>query len=547
MSLYYVAIFCIFRLAFCVLRLISCMLCFFFIIHCHGHFPTFHFWLFSFFHIIRAREYGQKQKQIRYNKEKLVEEYQKEIQTLLARSLHESELEKSTLEISRLGKALETLNALITKEASHVETLSHRVQNEKLNVRSILTSFSTSQPILDRILHYEDRMKSKSPEWHLRVLKKQAQLVDKLLHLYGVRLESFDRQATLGVTSMPGHSPTAASFSPSPSPSSSFLPKRFSLAADAAASSSSPTSSSFDLRSYIQLANLRFPKNGDYYRLPMEHLNAGMYLLVRLVHIFSLVLDKRLPFFCDTSHYKPRMGSYHRIELSSSVNVPSPLVSLTSLSKSDILESMQVLATLTHSLTHSFSHMTTPTLIRSMPEEPSSNGQIYYYDLVYMETADSPREWLIALSMLHYNAAILCCSIGISFSSLSQTHACLYNLIHLKMTLASLCESKTSPSPAEFPWTFTELLHHVHSFYQICTKDTKELLLIQEELALDTTNEDFARPGDHAKGLSSRKQSTADWNVIYRHQEGSQQYSSPSGISPSSVSPKSPYPMHRKP
>lgn len=334
-------------------------------------FGTFYFTFLSLLlHLTSANEYRQKQQQIRHNKNSLVQASQKEITSLLQKSKRESELEKQAFKISKLKQALITLNALTTKESYHIEVLRRRIQDEKLAVRSILVSFSTSQPMLDRMLHYEDRMKAKSPEWRLRMLKKQSQLINETLSLYDIRLESFERRTSSSssssspssLTSLSGVSPTAASHSPLS------LAKRPLHMTDwpPFSSSSGPGSGlgPLDLRSFIQLANLCFPKNGDYYRLPVEHLNAGMYLLVRLVHVFSLVLDKHLPFLCDISHCKPRMGSHYRIELNNSLHSPSsastfvstststsppPLVSLASqaslasfrsLSKSDTLDSM---------------------------------------------------------------------------------------------------------------------------------------------------------------------------------------------------------------
>jgi len=92
----------------------------------------------------------------------------------------------------------------------------------------------------------------------------------------------------------------------------------------------------FSLRSFdddhIQILNIRIPANEDYYRLPLEHLNASFIYVSRFLKILGRYFHIEWPFEFDLRFPVPRISSsspfIFPIVLSSDLDSPSSLIPL---------------------------------------------------------------------------------------------------------------------------------------------------------------------------------------------------------------------------
>lgn len=170
---------------------------------------------------------------------------------------------------------------------------------------------------------------------------------------------------------------------------------------------------------YLDMLNLPIPIDGNYYKLPEDHLNACTQWLATLVYWTSNYSQVRLPF---------------QIQLTGN---PSVMIAAAS---------------------------------------NVSEGHFLRYQY------QNPRQldWLIALSMLHYDIGFLLSHLcGVTMKRPEELRCALRNLVSLRELLDAQ-SIKVSGLSESLP-SFNSVLRDTALFYQQCTSDSRGTLAILEE------------------------------------------------------------------
>jgi hypothetical protein len=191
---------------------------------------------------------------------------------------------------------------------------------------------------------------------------------------------------------------------------------------------------------FIQILNIPVSSDGNYYRLPVDHLNTSVMWMSILVYWISTYSQILLPF---------------PIQL---MSCSKTLIRMRSLYPYQVIFNGSYLSL----------HETI---------EPSHDPKYYEYMLYYNEDDKSPFSWLIALSMLHYDVGYLVnCMTGRDFSSPELFRSALQNLVYLYRILSSDGTDipRSQPSPNLLP-QFSMVAKDTIDFYKKSTRDTNNM------------------------------------------------------------------------
>lgn len=202
---------------------------------------------------------------------------------------------------------------------------------------------------------------------------------------------------------------------------------------------------SISTHSYSKILNIPIPRDGNYYKLPMDHLNFAIELMARLSYWIAKYMGISLPLPIDTNHPLVHLDSLY------------PYIIQLSKYKQETI----ILNDKTNDLV-------------PLSYAKSDNDIYYRYKLSYDENEPYPFEWLLALSMLNYDVGYLLYILtNIKFKHISEFNSSLENLYRI----CSFMNRDRIDYNTDWPWSLSDVIQSTLEFYKLCNKDSRSYQL----------------------------------------------------------------------
>lgn len=194
--------------------------------------------------------------------------------------------------------------------------------------------------------------------------------------------------------------------------------------------------------SYSKILNIPIPRDGNYYKLPVDHLNSAIEWIARLSYWIAKYMGISLPLPIDANHPSIHLNSLYPYMIPLSGHRQEAVIMNDK--ENDLI----------------------PLFYAS-----KSNTDIYYrYTLSYDENESCPFEWLLALSMLNYDVGYLLYTLtNIKFKHVNEFNFSLENLSRIY----SFINLDRIDFNRDWPWSLSDVIRSTLEFYRSCIKDSR--------------------------------------------------------------------------